>query len=46
VRQPAFDMGRMSAKLLIDQIESKGDMKPVIKSYMTKLIIRESSRRK
>jgi LacI family transcriptional regulator len=46
VRQPAIDMGRMSAKLLIDQIESKGDMKPVIKSYMTKLIIRESSRRK
>lgn len=44
VRQPAKEMGRMAAKLLIDQIESGSDFKPVIKSYMTKLMVRESSK--
>lgn len=44
VRQPALEMGRMAAKLLIDQIESAGEFTPVIKSYMTKLVIRDSSR--
>ncbi|MFY7793582.1 MAG: LacI family DNA-binding transcriptional regulator [Chitinophagaceae bacterium] len=46
VRQPVLEMGRMAARLLIDQIESTGPFKPVIKSYMTRLIVRESSRRK
>jgi len=44
VRQPALEMGRMAAKLLIDQIESAGEFTPVIKSYMTKLVVRDSSR--
>jgi LacI family transcriptional regulator len=46
VRQPAKEMGRMAAKLLIDQIESGADFKPVIKTYMTKLMVRESSKAK
>ena len=46
VRQPVLEMGRMSARLLIEQIESPGPFKPVIKSYMTRLIVRDSSRRK
>lgn len=46
VRQPVLEMGKMSAQLLIDQIESAVPFKPVIKSYMTRLIIRESSRKK
>ena len=46
VRQPVLDMGRMAARLLIDQIEYHGTFKPVIKSYMTRLIVRDSSRRK
>jgi LacI family transcriptional regulator len=46
VRQPVLEMGKMSAKLLIDQIESTEPFKPVIKSYMTRLVVRESSRRK
>jgi DNA-binding LacI/PurR family transcriptional regulator len=36
----------MAAKLLIDQIESTGDFTPVIKTHMTKLVIRDSSRKK
>jgi DNA-binding LacI/PurR family transcriptional regulator len=39
-------MGRMAAKLLIDQIESGAEFKPVIKTYMTKLMVRESSKAK
>lgn len=46
VRQPVLEMGRMAARLLIDQIEYQGAFKPVIKSYMTRLIVRDSSRRK
>lgn len=46
VRQPAKVIGQMAAKLLIDQIESDKVFTPVIKSYMTRLSIRESTKRK
>lgn len=46
VRQPVVEMGRMTAQLLIDQIESTQAFKPIIKSYMTRLMVRDSSRRK
>jgi LacI family transcriptional regulator len=45
VRQPALEMGRMSARLLIDQIEAGDGFRPVIRTYMTRLIVRASSRR-
>lgn len=45
VRQPALEMGRMSARLLIEQIEAGEDFRPVIRTYMTRLIVRGSSRR-
>jgi len=43
VNQPAIEMGRTAAKILIDQIEAGIFSKPVIKSYITKLIVREST---
>lgn len=46
VHQPAFEMGQMAAGLLIDQIEQGKSFSPQTKLYTTKLIKRESSRRK
>jgi DNA-binding LacI/PurR family transcriptional regulator len=43
VSQPAFEMGKTGAKILIDQIEAKSKSKLVIKSFTTKLKIREST---
>lgn len=45
VRQPAQEMGRTAAGLLIDQIEGGIGFRPVIRTYMTKLMVRQSSRR-
>ena len=46
VRQPVLEMGRMAARLLIDQIATTGPFKPVLQSDMTRLIVRDASRRK
>ena len=46
VRQPVREMGRMATQLLIDQIEHGSGFQPVIKTFMTKLMIRESSKKK
>ncbi len=46
VKQPAFEMGQMAAGLLIDQIEQGKSFSPQTKLYTTKLIKRESSKRK
>jgi DNA-binding LacI/PurR family transcriptional regulator len=45
VKQPAFDMGKMAAQLLIDEIEYVGKYQHVSKSYPTKLMIRESTKK-
>lgn len=45
VRQPAREMGLTSAKILIDQIEGIEAFRPVIRTYMTRLMVRQSSRR-
>lgn len=44
VKQPAFEMGKMAAKLLIDEIESAGKFQFITKSYPTKLMIRKSTK--
>jgi LacI family transcriptional regulator len=46
IRQPAKIIGQMATKLLIDQIESEKVFTPVIKSYMTRISVRESTKKK
>jgi LacI family transcriptional regulator len=47
VRQPAFEMGKVAAELLINMIESKRPVKEFENRVLpTELVIRESSARK
>jgi LacI family transcriptional regulator len=45
VSQPAYEMGKAATKLIIDQIESKEDIKEEVKILKTSLIIRNSTRK-
>lgn len=48
VDQPGYEMGKQAAELLLREVDSKEDkfVEPQVKMLPTKLIIRESSRRK
>ena len=43
VQQPAYEMGQISTRLLLEQIENKKDFLPRIEKLTTKLIIRKST---
>jgi LacI family transcriptional regulator len=45
VDQPAFELGKMAAKLFIEMIHYDGDMNEVEEVLKVKLVIRESSQR-
>lgn len=45
VSQPSYEMGKTATKLIIDQIESKEDVKEEVKVLKTSLIIRNSTRK-
>ncbi len=45
VDQPAFELGKMAAKLFIEMIHYDGDMNEVEEVLKPKLVIRESSQR-
>jgi len=45
VRQPAFEMGRRAAELLIHEIESGGDVVPEQVVFEPRLVVRESTTR-
>lgn len=46
IHQPIFEMGQMAAGLLIDQIEQGKSFTPQTKLYTTRLIKRESSKKR
>jgi len=45
VEQPAFELGKVAAKLFIETMHNDNDMSEVEEVLKTKLIIRESSQR-
>jgi DNA-binding LacI/PurR family transcriptional regulator len=45
VEQPAFELGKIAAKLFIETVHNNGDMSSVEEVLKTKLIVRESSQR-
>lgn len=45
VSQPSYEMGKAATKLIIDQIESKEDVREEVKILKTSLIIRNSTRK-
>ena len=45
VSQPSYEMGRIAAKLFIDQVENPESFKPVTKVLHTEFIIRNSTRK-
>lgn len=45
VEQPAFELGKIAAKLFIETVHNNGDMSNVEEVLKTKLIVRESSQR-
>lgn len=45
VEQPAFEVGKIAAKLFIETVHNNGDMSQVEEVLKTKLIVRESSQR-
>lgn len=45
VSQPSYEMGRIAAKLFIDQVENPDSFKPVTRVLPTEFIIRNSTRK-
>ena len=45
VDQPAFELGKVAAKLFIETVHNNGDMSEVDEVLKPKLIVRESSQR-
>ena len=43
VRQPAFEMGRRAAELLLNEIESDGEVEPEQVVFEPELVVREST---
>ena len=45
VDQPAFELGKMAAKLFIQTVHNNGDMSTVDEVLKPKLVVRESSQK-
>jgi DNA-binding LacI/PurR family transcriptional regulator len=43
--QPSYEIGRVAAKLFLQQLEEKDEFKPVTTVIPTELIIRNSTRK-
>jgi LacI family transcriptional regulator len=45
VAQPSYEMGRIAASLIIEQLKNPGGFKPVVKVLDTKFIVRNSTKK-